>query len=405
VNSLRFSPSMRLALRRLVSRPVSTLRKVPLVRAGYRRLGLGADPWADNQDRERFADLMRTYKVDFASMISTRPSGPVGLVVDLPDPMVTDFARACDELELTHKVFDAAGSGLMDQIDECDCALLMVRPSLVSGVARQMFDEKTAALAFTLEGRMVPTSLELSLYESKRRLAYFLQQNGIPHPSTRVFYRRDEALAFLSTCDYPQVYKTNVGSSASGVEILRDRTSAMRFARQVFDRYYINKSMWEWRDTEWGTMIVQQFIEGAREHRIIRIGDSWFGHEKAMRADQEFMSGSGVNEWTPPSQALLDFCESIALRFGMRTMCFDVFETTDGRFLVNELQTWFGSYNPSQMYIDGVPGRYRRIDGKWRFEPGLYNEHGSLALRLVEAISSSPCSAPELAGAPCESLL
>jgi len=69
-------------------------------------------------------------------------------------------------------------------------------------------------------------------------------------------------------------------------------------------------------------------------------------------------------------------------------MCFDIFEESDGNLLVNELQTWFGSYNPSQMYIDGIPGRYITHDDVWRFERGLFNIRGSITLRIVDAINS-----------------
>jgi hypothetical protein len=74
------------------------------------------------------------------------------------------------------------------------------------------------------------------------------------------------------------------------------------------------------------------------------------------------------------------------VKHGFTCMCFDVFREQSGAYLVNELQTWFGSYNPSQMYIDGVPGRYVRKKGTWAFEPGLFNTNGGANLRLLEFI-------------------
>ncbi len=51
----------------------------------------------------------------------------------------------------------------------------------------------------------------------------------------------------------------------------------------------------------------------------------------------------------------------------------DVFETTDGRLLVNELQAVFGaSHSVDQMRKDGIAGRFVQKAGgsEWIFEPG-----------------------------------
>ena len=78
-------------------------------------------------------------------------------------------------------------------------------------------------------------------------------------------------------------------------------------------------------------------------------------------------------------------------------MALDVFETQDGRFLINELQSIFGSIDDSQMYIDGVPGRFRCVDGRFVFEEGRFNRHGSYTLRVqhfVEMLSGEGCTPP-----------
>jgi hypothetical protein len=70
-------------------------------------------------------------------------------------------------------------------------------------------------------------------------------------------------------------------------------------------------------------------------------------------------------------------------------MCVDVFEDRDGNYFVNELQSVFGSYNPSQMYIDGKPGRFRQDSrsGGWDFEEGYFNGNGSCTLRVQHLLS------------------
>ncbi len=228
----------------------------------------------------------------------------------------------------------------------------------------------------------------MRIYEAKRELAYFLRVNRIPHPETHVFYIMEEALEFARTCPMPQVFKTNTGASATGVEVLNERKALVAIIREVFLRHYVKRSLSDYRDIDYGHVILQEFISPVREFRVIKIGESWFGHEK-LPGDTELMSGSGVNAWTPPPADLLDFCHDLATRFGFVTMCFDIFRSGDGPYLVNELQTWFGSYDNSQMYIDGVPGRYACKAEGWVFEKGYFNHTLSLPLIIASAVMAA----------------
>ena len=83
---------------------------------------------------------------------------------------------------------------------------------------------------------------------------------------------------------------------------------------------------------------------------------------------------------------LLDMAKDICDKGNFRSMDVDIFETTDGKYYVNELQTIFGSYDPSQMYIDGKPGRYRFINNEWQFEEGYFNQNYSCNLRVEDFI-------------------
>ena len=122
------------------------------------------------------------------------------------------------------------------------------------------------------------------------------------------------------------------------------------------------------------------FGPGLREWRLIRIGDTYLGHEKG-KADQ-FHSGSGVVGWFAPPQPALELLHTLTETGGFRSMAMDVFETPDGRFLVNELQTVFGARDTAQMYLDGVPGRYRRERGEFIFEAGRFCVNACCNLRI-----------------------
>lgn len=351
-----------------------------------KKVNPNADVWTDKSDE--FADLRANYTVNFRALLKRRPEKPIGLLSSEDDRIVDSFLSACKLLDIDSVVIDAGKSNFFSELKATDCEFYLSRPNHIRAVSREMFLEKETVARLNLGKLIFPTLLELEIYEAKRVLAYFLETTDIPHPKTFVSYSRDEAMEFVSKCDLPQVFKSRNGAGSSGVEIVHTRQEAGKLVRILFDSHYVNKGLTDYRDLDYGYVLFQEFIPNVREFRVIKIGDSWFGHEKSKAEDQVFMSGSGINKWTPPPKDLLDFCNQISEKYGFVTMCFDVFQSQDGEYLVNELQTWFGSYNPSQMYVDGIPGRYIRRDTEWVFEAGLFNDVQSMPLRLIAYINS-----------------
>lgn len=306
----------------------------------------------------------------------------VGFVAVSESALIPAFHSACRRLGMTGKVFDPSCDTFFDDVSSSQCTCFLVRPEYKSALMRRIFDEKIGAIRSRMPTRIFPSENELRIYESKRELAYFLKLNDIPHPKTWVFFREEEAIDFIVTADFPLVFKSSRGAASSGVEILKNRRQAAKLIQQIFRHVYFGERVADLRDFDYGYALFQEFLPQVREFRIIKIGTSWFGHEKAGSDGSLFMSGSGLNKWTPPTPELLDFCHQIAVEHHFEFMCFDVFQSRDGRFLINELQTWFGSYNDSQMYIDGVPGRYVKSGTEWVFEEGVFNVNNGMVLRL-----------------------
>ena len=88
-----------------------------------------------------------------------------------------------------------------------------------------------------------------------------------------------------------------------------------------------------------------------------------------------------------PPKHLFDLLRDICQKGNFNSMAMDIFETIDGQFYINELQSMFGSYNNSQMYINGKPGRYTYKEGQYIFEEGYFNIFGSCLLRVEHFIS------------------
>jgi len=322
--------------------------------------------------------------VDFSSLAHVTDGFSVGFIVLSGSPLIPAFLSACKRLGIVGKIFDPTCISFLDEVRQARCNCFLVRPEYKTALLRRVFEEKISALRDLTDVKIFPSEKELRVYESKRELAMFLEVSGIPHPETNVFFREHEALDFVADAVFPLVFKSNRGAASSGVEILESKLQAERLIRQIFRRVYFGERVADLRDFDYGYILFQEFLPAVREFRVIKIGESWFGHEKASGNGSLFMSGSGLNKWTPPSFEVLDFCSEIASKHKFDFMCFDVFQTTDGRLLINELQTWFGSFNDSQMYINGVPGRYIRKGGEWNFQKGSFNVDNGLALRLSE---------------------
>lgn len=66
----------------------------------------------------------------------------------------------------------------------------------------------------------------------------------------------------------------------------------------------------------------------------------------------------------------------------------DVFETPDGRLLVNELQAVFGaSVAIDQSRVDGKAGRYVRASGGgWEFQEGDFARNACANGRVLDAL-------------------
>jgi hypothetical protein len=346
--------------------------------------GSFSDAWPHFRD---YDSLDKKYVVDFKSFVEIRKSYLFAFLIDSEGIDKEEIMQAAKILDIGCIFFDICDPDLYNKLTKCNCDGILIYPSYENNLKRTIFHEAAQLISSEINIELYPSLRELNIYESKRSLANFLEINDIPHPRTRVFYDFDRALTFLESSNFPIVAKTHSGASASGVEILKSKRQAVRLAHQMFHKYYLKKLENDSRNIEWGYLLLQDYVEDVKEFRIIKAGDSWFGYQKWKDEDQTFLSGSGKLKMVDIEFGLLDFCNDIAARFHFTTMCFDIFETREGKYLVNELQTWFGSYDPTEMYVNDIPGRYRLADGTWTFEPGYYNVYGSNLLRLTHFIS------------------
>lgn len=338
------------------------------------------NPWARLADARQFDALLARYPAEPLDGAGCR----IGILKGF-DLHYRRYEQACRELAVEHRVLDLTAANWITAVRTSGCNGFIAHPTPYTLPMRELFAERLHIIDTELGWPVHPDATALWLYESKRRMAYWLEANAVPHPETRMFYDREAAFAFAAGADYPLICKTDLGSSAGGVYLVKRRAQAFRLIARAFGGGLLGRGR-DPRDREWGCILFQQYVADAREFRVVQIGESWFAHEKIPHARTGFHSGSGTAAWNIPSDTVFECCRETGRKGGFRAMNYDVFVTRDGGCLVNELQAVFAAYNPSQMYRDGVPGRMRYDETGWRFEEGVYGRNGCADLRIEELV-------------------
>lgn len=293
------------------------------------------------------------------------------------------YVAACRELGVAYKLLDISGPDWLEVVRQSGCDAFLVCPSVQVSIWKQMYDERLRVISRDLGKTLFPGPDEIWLYESKRRTHYWLEANGIPCPRTWVFYNLKQAQDFIEQTELPIVYKSDLGSGASGVRIFRDRRALRSHVKHCFRKGFTTYRRSP-NDKEWGTVLLQEYLPAAREWRMVRIGDSFFGHEKGKVGD--FHSGSHVMLYSAPPSDLLDFVREVTDRGHFRSMDLDIFMVKENRYLVNELQTFFGMDDPSesQCMVGGKSGRYmwEETTRQWCFDEGVFTQNFCCTLRV-----------------------
>lgn len=309
---------------------------------------------------------------------------------------------ACCELKIEYEVIDILSADWLNNIQRSNCDGFFCLSNCISQEKKTIQDERYYFVSKILQKSIYPDFLGLYIHENKRNMASWLEYFGFPIAKTTVFTNKTEAINHLNKCNYPIVVKANVGAGASKVRIVKSKNKAKRMASKCFPLFnderfitlskgliYSNKikgiPIPDIHNIQKDYFLIQEFIKDIKyEWRIIKIGNSYFGHQKLLK--RGFASGSGLVGWEDPPKHLLDLVNKICERGNFLCMSVDILEAIDGQFYVNELQASFGSYNDSQMYINGVPGRYQLIDGEYIFEEGIFNTFGSNKLKIEHFI-------------------
>lgn len=275
---------------------------------------------------------------------------------------------------------------------------------------KNTFFKRLFYVSHLIHNKVTPNLKSISMYESKIAMHDFYKVHNIPHVNSKTFYNIQDAYEYAHGCKLPVVLKEDSGSGAKGVRIINDRKELIKLVRKSF--YYnqkVNNSI-NFNDLKSkllpykmlidtksnylpiegrrkGFIHVQNYEKVKYEWRIIRIGESYFGHKK-VADDLGYHSGSLSKEWGEIPSKVLNLVKNVSTKINFNNMCFDIFETEEGEFYFNELQALFGTSTEEQLIINGSPGRYVYKNNKWLFETGEFTKNGcnNLRIQLIKEI-------------------
>ena len=322
------------------------------------------------------------------------------------------WIEACERNDcIDYGVVNLLSANWFEEIQKHKFEILLAKPGGYSTAFKQLYDERIYILGKVMAYKVYPSPEEILVYENKRFLSFWLKANDIPHPETNVFYELEEAKQFIKKQKFPLIAKSNIGASGSGVVRLSNYEETLSYIHQGFSDKGVKR---RWgpnfnsgrllhrifhyllhpgkiskkiniysrvkNEIQRGFVILQEYVPHTFEWRCVRIGDSFFAHKKMAIDDKA--SGLLIKQYENPPLNLLDFVKGLTDDFEFYSQAIDIFETQDGQYLVNEMQCIFGQSDPYQMLVDGKPGRYRYLEGKWIFEEGDFASNACYDLRL-----------------------
>lgn len=297
------------------------------------------------------------------------------------------WIAACRDLKVSYRIIYLERSDWMEQLKNSKIDILLSWPDISNVETKILQDERLTFAYQEMNFEIFPTLKEILLYENKRLQNYWLENNDFPILKTKIFYSFDELKGYLIDSKFPIVFKSNLGASASGVYIVSSLKEGIEKSRDFLRKGYKLKGS-QGTIRQKGGIYVQEYRKDVKEWRMVRIGDSYFGHGKDMKG--QFHSGSGKANWDIPSDKAFELLHEITERGGFKSMDVDLFEDENGNFYVNELQTVFGnSIAIEQLKKDNIPGRMlRNANGQFYFEAGDFCTNHLCNLRLQYILSN-----------------
>ncbi len=173
--------------------------------------------------------------------------------------------------------------------------------------------------------------------QDKIKQTAMLEVAGIPHPRTRVYYKKNPVDAIANDFDFPFIAKVPRGSArGTGVFLIQSREDLRRYCDSVHPAY------------------IQQYLETDRDIRVVVIGDTVAHAYWRIGAPGEFrnnVAAGAAISLSPVPEAALDLALRAARTCGWNDVGLDIIQS-DNRFYVIEANMKYGREGFARAGID-----------------------------------------------------
>jgi len=192
--------------------------------------------------------------------------------------------------------------------------------------------------------RFIPSLDTQFANKSKENVTHFCTKHDLPIPQTEIFYEKDEAMAFLESCEYPRIIKKSYGPSNYGGYFVH-KVDNLEEAKTLLEKkkYY--------------PVYVQQFVPMAADIRVMLVGHKPICAFWRRPPEGEWLTntsqGGSMDYQNVPKEAL-DIAVRASKAAHAEYWACDIALGTDGKFRILECATAFAAFP----YIRDWIGQY-----------------------------------------------
>ena len=139
----------------------------------------------------------------------------------------------CEAHHIPYKVVDCYRSDIIQQLDDCDALMWHFN----QGNPKDILFAKQLLYSIEACGKKVfPDFHTMWHFDDKVGQKYLLESIGAPLVPSWVFYDAHDALRWLDRTTFPLVFKLRGGAGSQNVQLVKNRSCAVRLVKQAFGR-------------------------------------------------------------------------------------------------------------------------------------------------------------------------
>jgi len=247
-----------------------------------------------------------------------------------------DWIKYCQNRNIPFKIVNCYSSSIVDELS--DCTILMWHHH--HSDAKDVLFAKQLLFSLQQAGRKVFPDFNTGWhFDDKVGQKYLLEALCIPIAKSFVFYRRDDAIAWINSASFPKVFKLRGGAGSSNVKLVKSSNEARRLVKKAFGEGFPSYDRWgdlkeNWRKfrlgktkilelaksfrrlfystaygrvagSERGYIYFQEYIRNnSFDIRVVTIGKKAFAIKRLVRKNDFRASGSGFILYDPKEIAI-----------------------------------------------------------------------------------------------------